>query len=246
MEIHATHFGTSALYNRFGKVLRASIHRNSPNTPLKVHWIEEYDNSITDRLGRGVSGHEIINSLKTKYHYEIVQEARTGTILGMFDLDLLVLHDLSEIEDEKFDIAFTTREQGESTINTGVVFVRVSKKTKEWYKQWYDNVLHLLENNVLRRELKVKYLGINQSGLAMLLQETHELDILELPGLIWNCTPVCFSNFDSEQTKIVHLLNQVKKSIIGSVRSRDPKVNEIVRIWKAMERYSFKLLEGAK
>lgn len=238
MRIHSVLFGEGKIYKRFASVLATSMERNSPHTPFLIHSISGYDKELVAKCGRGVSGHEVINALKTKYHNDLVQNTKNGELIGLFDLDLLVLKDLSCIENEEFDLAHTVRNEV-SRINSGVIFIRVSDKIKNWYQRWLENVEYLLRHNTLRKELHQKNAGINQSSLVMLLEQPHELKIKELPGLIWNCTPVDYPNF-GEQTKIVHMLNQTKKEIIGMAHSRAKNVNQIVKLWKNFENLSMK------
>lgn len=234
MEIHSVHFGRSEFYKRYARVLEKSIERNSPNTPLTIYSACGLDDSITNCLRHGkASGHEISNAFKTKFHNEIVQCGGGGDLIGLFDLDLMILQDLTPIEKEDFDIAFTVRNHT-ARINTGVVFVRVSAKTKRWYDKWYRIVQNLLKNNGLRNELRMIHQGINQSALSIMMKESHNLKILELPGPIWNCTSIDFPLF-GPNTKIVHMLGEARRAITELKDPKEANAHRIVKLWKSFE-----------
>lgn len=206
MKIHSVHFGEEVLYDRLAKVLGFSAEKNSPKNPITIHKVSIFS-LIAEKEKNGVSYHEISNALKTQYHHDIVQKANDGEFLCLLDLDTLVLGDLSEAE-EDFDLGYTVRKQI-CRINSGVIFVRISSKTKDWYRRWLENVFILLDDSKLRRKLKATYSGINQSALSLLLKQPHDLTLKEFPGEIWNCTPIHYKHFGPD-TKIVHLLNKAK------------------------------------
>jgi hypothetical protein len=234
MKVHTVHFSSSPLYKRFCTVLAASIRLHSPNTPLVVHRVLDCDSEIMSKLGKGRIGHDINNALKTKYHNDIVQNTENGEMICLIDVDTIVLGDLSDIEQEgEFDLVLTVRSTL-ARINTGVVFVRVSERTKSWYQRWYDLVLEILQDPKRLRHLKAKYAGINQSALSVMLLKTHNLIIKHVPCEIWNCTPTCYSKF-SLSTKVVHMLEQTRGAISRGHQTRG-KTHKIISIWNDLER----------
>jgi hypothetical protein len=148
-------------------------------------------------------------------------------------VDVIVTGDMRDVEQEgEFDLAVTVRSGGR--INSGVVFVLVSEKTKEWYRRWYELVLVLLDDPKQLRQLKSKYAGINQSALETMLLEPHDLVVKKLPCNIWNCTPICYPQFN-EQTKVVHLLEQARRVFSRRGVASGP-TRKVISIWNELER----------
>lgn len=233
MKLHSVYFGSSKSYERFAQTLQYSATKNSPNTPLIIHSISEENLPFKPaRSGIGPSRHDYINTIKTIFHNQIMQQAEDGELVGMLDLDLLILGDLSAAEEGDYDLGVTTRPQ-KSTINSGVVFVRVSPKTKSWYQDWCDRVLALFREPQKLRRLKARYAGINQSALGLKLTEKHDLKIKEFPGVIWNCTPINYIKF-SPETKVLHLLEE-GRFIKRNLQNSRGKLHKVQQVWGQIE-----------
>jgi hypothetical protein len=160
----------------------------------------------------------------------------------MMDVDLLVLQDLSPIENLDFDLAYTTRKKRTAPVNSGVVFVRVSERTKVWYEKWYENVLNLLESRTLFSQWRRRYGGINQCGLGMLLESSHDLKLLSLPCQVWN---LCYDEHNKIQsgTKIVHIHGGLRMCLFHNRRPIPHPYRQLVKLWRG---YEEEMLNGSK
>ena len=232
MILHTIHFGEDNLYQRLAKVLAYSAKKNSPNTPIIIHAGPSTNQEIIENQRRGCFGHDIVNALKTKYHNEIVQNAELGEFICLMDLDMAVMSDLSEAEGD-YDLGYTVRDQ-KARINSGIIFVRVSEKTKQWYSRWHEIVYQLLNDAGKLSKLKLIYSGINQSALGIMLQESHNLVLKEFPAKIWNLTPVHYNSFNSE-TKVIHMLNHA--SALSQPNGTQPGA-KVAKAWLALEKES--------
>ena len=234
MVIHTVHFGDAPLHERLLKVFAFSIQKNSPSTPLKIHRIitEPIPEEIACHKKRGFSAHDIVNTLKTKYHNEIVQNAKDGELLCLMDLDMAVFGDMFPAGEGDFDLGYTVRPE-RARINSGIMWVRISPKTKDWYQKWYKTVLSFFDDLKKFRPLKVQYGGINQAALGLMLAKPHDLKLKELPGVIWNCTPGSYRKFNPE-TKVIHLLNNAQ--VLH--QTRNGPGHKVAKAWLALEKES--------
>lgn len=242
MKIHSVYFGEDDLFQKMGDVLKFSAQKNSPNTPFILHRFENFKQEWTSVQVMNTSENDKKNTLKTKYHNDIVQETENGEFICLMDLDMAILGDLSEAEGD-YDLGVTVRKQ-KTRINSGVIFVRVSDKTKQWYQRWYNTVNMLLADpNLLRKKKKI-YSAINQSGLGVLLENPHDVVVKEFEGAIWNCTPVDYRTC-GPQTKVIHLLNYASalKEFRKSKSSRGAKV---AKAWLNLEQEMLRSLDSAE
>ena len=221
-------------YERLARVLLRSTKQNSPNVSLEVEYFNSIDKDILIQT-KGLQQVYRENVFKTKIHCQIVNESSDGELLCLIDCDTMVLNDLSPIQNYDFDLAYTIRPLNVTfPFNSGVVFVRVSKETKEWYQQWYKNTLTLSTNPVLFSKLRRKYGRINQCGLGMLLEQPHELKLQKLQCSIWNSIPDTWDEFNTH-TKIVHILGQLRQAALYGRGTILPKAKNILKIWKSFD-----------
>lgn len=225
MQLHTILFNVprrGSDYDRLARVLARSVEVNSPGTPLELHYIELADPEL-EGVGRNIKATIIDNARKTKHHCQIVQDTPDGELICLLDCDTMVLGDLSEMDRDGFDFAYTMRPEGSRyPINSGVVFVRVSHITKAFYRDWYANVQVLLNDPGQLAHWKPRYGGINQCGLAATLREYRDiLTTAELPCPIWNCENESWKHF-GEFTKVVHLVPPLRQAVLKKGGPRRP------------------------
>lgn len=227
MKLKSIIFGTSEVHNRCVKVLEYSAKLNTPNTELEI---------IQKPQRERLSSHDSNNFTKTIYHNEIIQDSQNGEVVGLLDCDTFILKDLSDLESMDFDIVFTHKEgkTHRAPINSGVVFVRVSEKTKQFYRDWLEVASRLFRCPTELIRLKQVYMGINQSALSILLKEKADLNFLMLPTRIWNYCPINYHEPITE-TRIVHIVANMRKAIFEGREPTSPNVRELRELWLKME-----------
>lgn len=232
MRVETLCFGLA--YQRYLKVLEYSMKKYSPNTPFTANHFDNIDKQIQQQTRKM---HHVYkeNTFKTKVFFEIVEQANDGELLCLMDCDMFVLGDLSVIQQQEFDFAYTVRPSQRYPFNTGVVFVRVSSKTKVWFQRWYKYVQKFAEDAALFSRQRQKYGRINQCGLGMLLERPHDLLILPLECAIWNACPQTLTQFSPETTKIVHILGELRERILNGRHSSNSKVLQAANIWRELE-----------
>lgn len=230
LELRSVVFGGDD-YVRMADVLRKSVELNSPHTPITLHYVHK---PLIPRAKR-LDFHNASNVTKTLYHTELVHLAKDGQLLGLLDCDTLVLGDLSEIETKEFDIAFTFRND-RSPINTGVVFLRVSDKVRDFYWEWLAEVQRLAFNHKKLLKLNEIYRGVNQSALNEILRERDfGLKILELPCEIYNSVS-CTWRYFSKNTKILHVLGRLRHAALRGAMFMDPCIMRLANLWRQYEK----------
>lgn len=225
---------SAGVYARMARALERSAAANSPGAPLRMLRISP----DWERLGKlWRRGHDpereslLGNTAKLEAWAEAVESAAAGELLGLLDADLLVTGELAEVELLRFDLAYTERPAGARyPLNGGVVFLRVSERTRRFMHKWVALNARLLANGGEHQPLRERFGGINQAALGSLL-ETAGLDVLALPCAAWNCEDSCWSSFDPARTKIVHVKSQLRQACFGQ-RAIDPYNRPLVELWQ--------------
>lgn len=241
MKLKSVIFGSRDTYERMADVLRYSVYKNSPKTPLKIYH-KRMDRELMT-LGRQRDKTVVENAMKTKYHCEIVQNAEKGEVIGLLDCDTMVMRDLSCIEKKKFDLAITYRpNRAKLMFNSGVVFVRISNKTKQLYRDWLEIAREMLQNNEFYNKWRAVFGGINQTSLGYLttLDDYKKIKILGLECQEWNCENETWDLFN-EETRIVHILGELRRGIFRGGGYPDEATRRLAGIW---HRYEWELLNG--
>jgi hypothetical protein len=189
-------------------------------------------------MGRQRSRSVTCNSVKTKYHNEIVKATKNGELIGLIDCDTIVLKSLESIQKQDFDIAITYRPPKSRLIfNSGVVFVRVGKKIKKFYDEWEFICTEMLEDKPFFDDWKEHFGGINQTSLGYLLENgwSKKLDILCLTCQEWNCETETWKDFGSN-TRIVHIMDILRDRCLGRpISNVPPYVNDLAKLWNQIE-----------
>lgn len=247
MRLESILFGGMSSYKRMARVFAYSVEKNSPKTPLTIHHLQsdekkylKYGNQKKhSRISNPyVKSNYVNNTMKTIGHNRIVQSIPDDEVVALMDSDMLVLHDLSSIEDMVFDLIYTTRPPGSKfPINSGVIFLRGSQRVRDWYSAWESKVREFVaDRNWLKQEHK--YGGINQSALGWMLEQEHKLNIQTLPCSIWNCENESWKLF-SDKTKIVHVLGGLRSHVCHNHPVVAPEVKPLAAIWKKYERLAY-------
>lgn len=112
-----------------------------------------------------------IASQKMYMWNDIISDMSDNNNVILSDLDTLYLKDPSDAFNFNFDIGFTAKDNTtlRYPLNTGIAFVRVSKKSKDFFKHWLDHTIKILENDTLSKEAINTYGGADQKALAILI-----------------------------------------------------------------------------
>lgn len=112
-----------------------------------------------------------------------------GDDVVFLDADTMVVKPLSPAFNCTFDVAHTTRYDRRWSINTGVVFVRVSQKTRKWFRTWRDMSAWAYESKERRQTAVGQWGHVDQATMLASLEMhkgTGGLEVETLPAQIWN------------------------------------------------------------
>lgn len=174
------------------------------------------------------------NTQKLDYWNEAVQASSDGEQLLLIDADTMVIRPLDDIWAMPFDVAYTSK-QARFKLNGGVVFVRVSARSKQFMAAW------AAENRRLLAEggpgvWRFKWGGVNQASLAHVL-DTPALQstaTLALPCREWNCEDSSWETFDLDVTRIVHVKGVLRQACLNRPGA-EPSLEHLSSLWRSVE-----------
>jgi hypothetical protein len=225
--IVSTWTGCADEYRRLAHVLDHSARRHNPDAQVRVI---NTDPSPTSRSTDGFLR-------KARDWTAAIDAAQDGTELALLDTDTLVLGSLAPAWEADFDVAITTR-GGLATLNSGVLFVRVSRWTRELFAPWERLTRPWCEKN---RPGCVRY-GDQDALMLMLrlaavgnerLGGMPRVRVLELPCAIWNAQQHCWPPV--EGCKLLHVKSDARRIIFGGKLHGNPGADVVADLWRAEE-----------
>lgn len=213
---------------RLARVLKRSAERHCPGWSVRVATLLPRD--IRD--GNGPRTYTS-NTQKLDRWAEIVASAPDGDEILLIDTDTVILRSLDDIWGRSFDVAYT--EAARFPINGGVVFVRVSSRSREFMAAWAAENRRLLFDNTPRPTWRKAYGGINQASFCLLRESGRvSADLMSLPCAEWNCEDSTWSQFDPAVTRILHVKSALRLSCIGPMVQ--DQFRPLVAAWRSAER----------
>lgn len=220
---------------RLARVLEQSAREQCPDWDIDVR-------AITPDAARSVLGIRAFeaNTSKLEYWRHAVCTAADGDRIALLDADTMVVQPLTPVWTYAFDLAYTQRRHdGTLPLNAGVIFVRVSDRTRRFLTQWRDENRRMLRDRIYHAPWRRKYGGMNQAAFGRLLEQTgpDALDVLPLPCLEWNCEDSSWAAFDPRVTRIVHLKSALRLALFGLGASPlRLRCRSILTRWRALDR----------
>jgi hypothetical protein len=233
------------MYERLAKVLHYTARIHCPDWRVVVDRLDE---TALPRL-EPASGNQshVWNTWKLDWWCEQIAIAPDGARVLLIDGDTFICRSLDDAWMLEFDMAITMRHRhvkpagvgGGIPFNAGVVFLRVSDKTRAFMESWRQVNFRFLCNASEHEPWRKRYAGINQAALGFLLEQgQHGCDVRELPCSEWNCCE--WGLYDAAVTRIVH----VKSGLRGVTFDRpgaptaNTRLQELARLWRRTEKRS--------
>lgn len=209
-----------------------SIEQSNPSATISLYW-EDIDTLIISDFQRAFSQLECIQthfnfsndvtkrvSSKTLVWEQAAREKQNESDWLLFlDADMLVIREVgSLLNNFESDGIFTERE-GRFPINSGVIAVRASKKTADFFSAWLQKTTEILQTPELYAQANNKnlaYGGADQMALHLLLHYTgydpkHGVYDIALPNETFHLAPVECAHLNetysvpiTEHTRIIH------------------------------------------
>lgn len=168
-----------------------------------------------------------------------MNEANDGEQLLLLDTDTCLLRPIDDVWDRAFDIAYTTKDNCPLgfPFNLGVFFVRVADGTRALLQSWKaenDRMFRLwFEDPSWRR----RFGGVNQAAFGSLLDQGQlsGLNVLHLSCQEWNCEDSAWPTFDPEVTRILHVKDGLRRSVMSRQSTPEPLL-PAARAWRSLDR----------
>lgn len=232
--LESGYFGSGregGIYSRLAHVLKSSAHRHCPHWDINVVRIHpgQYQSAAGNQTF-------IWNTQKLAFWRDQVLGGPDGARLMLMDSDTLIVRPLDEVWALDFDVAYTVRKH-KLPLNGGVVFVRISERTRRFFDVWWKTNLRFLGSKGEHKPWRLKYAGINQAALGHTLEKAdHGCSVLKLPCNEWNLCD--FEKFDAETTRIIHIKDHLRRMALSLYPVPHPtaKMLKLVQLWKEAER----------
>jgi len=218
-------------WNRLARVLAHSAETHCSTWDRQISALPTPTRPSSPR----VDDASLANTVKLRHWVDAVRAAGDGQLLALVDSDTVILRPLDDVWALDFDLAYTVRRSAIYPFNAGVVFLRVTARTRGFVEAWLAMNELMLVDRVYHQAWRSRFGGINQAALGAVFETPigESLRLLQLPCLEWNCEDTSWSDFDAAVTRIVH----VKTSLRRMVFCVEPTWHhrELVRIWRNLE-----------
>jgi hypothetical protein len=226
-------FGDNPIFERMARVLEFSARKNSPEWSIEVERVNP-----APRVSPLGNASHATNTQKMDQWNGVVQAADDDDRILLIDADTMVLLPLDPVWHLEFDLAYTAKDS-RFPFNSGVVFLRVNARTRQFAAAWQEENARLLNTPAVHLEWRRRYGGVNQAALGAMLTrgivEELGLAVAKIPCAEWNCEDSTWTAFDPERTRIVHVKSALRRGVFG-IGPATPRLRRLVRIWRLLER----------
>lgn len=218
-------------FTRLARVLDFTAGRHCPDWQIRVRPMQWRRFQMYPRASES----NVANVQKIADWCDVVETAPDGDCIALLDTDTFVMNPLEPIWAMSFDVAYTARHpKAPMPINAGVVFVRVSEQTREFFRLWRDENIRMLADGEYHEFWMRRYGGINQASLGAIIHRKPQIQMLDLPCAEWNCEDTTWSEFDEHRTRIVHVKSGLRRAIFNLSPATDV-TRPLVRRWRQLE-----------
>lgn len=230
--IYSIWFG-DGMYERMAKVFEYTAKKHCPNWDINVDHVEPVE---LEHHNMALPSH-VANTQKMEAWNRVVQGAENGKRILLVDSDTFFTNGIDDIWEKDFDICYTSKKTSRFPFNSGVIFIRVSDKVKDFFNEWAEVNRNMLKNAKKHQPWRAKYGGINQAAFGWMLrsEEAKRLNIADVPCREWNCEDSSWASFDPNETRIVHVKSDLRRAIFRRGRQDRHGVADLVKLWKSIE-----------
>ena len=178
------------------KVCLYSIYKNTPYGIVVYHnnISLETQKEIRDRIPKSefiffsinIEREIEIASQKMYMWNKIMEDQEDGSLVILSDLDTLYLKDVSDAFDTGLDIGFTAKDDPSLRypLNTGILFFKVSDKSRRFLKEWTDITDRVLHDITLSKEAIDTFGAADQKSLSLMVGKDKDfLGLTEIDGV---------------------------------------------------------------
>ena len=233
------------MYERLARVLHYTAQAHCPDWSVLV---ERLDEKKLERY-EPASGNQshVWNTWKLDWWRRRIIDAPDGARVLLIDGDTFITRALDDAWSLDFDVAITMRHRhltkppgisGGIPFNAGVIFLRVTDRTRAFMESWWRANLRFLGSQAEHEPWRKRYAGINQAALGYLLEQAqHGCEVRELPCVEWNCCE--WALYDPEVTRIVHVKSGLRRVTFQRPgAASNPRLQELAKLWRRIEQQS--------
>lgn len=233
--LYACAFGAGGPTSPWPRLARVLAYTGAQRCPGWTVTVETIAPPPAQTLRAAAASH-LDNTHKLDRWCAIVAAAPDDARVVLIDADTMILRPLDDVWALPFDVAITVKAQPVHPINAGVVFVRVSARTRAWLEAWRDENRRMLHDARHHQVWRRTYGGINQAALGAVLASTSsDVALAQLPCREWNCEDSSWRAFDPDITRIVHLKSQLRLAVFHGVPAAG-EVRRLATLWRSLER----------
>lgn len=207
--LEGPYFGDEgSIYARMARVLEHTARKHCPEWRINV-------SAVQPEAPRGARRESkfLVNTQKLDLWCRIITEAPLGDRICLIDSDTFLVNGMDGVWELDFDLAYTVRDYI-IPINAGVLFVRVTPRTRAFMQRWRRENAEMYADVAYHMQWKEKYGGMTQASLGRILEDgDHGLNLLELPCAEWNCEDSAWGAFDTASTRVVHVKSGLRRLI---------------------------------
>ena len=219
-------------WGRLARVLEFSARRHCPGWDIEVKRLDPPERT------HSLSASRVANTHKLDWWTAQAEAAEDGERLLLIDTDTMILGPLDDAWAEEFDFGYTVKE-GTFPFNAGVIFLRISDRSRAFMRAWRDENRRMFEDPARHEPWRRRFAGMNQAALGKLLTEDAAgaagVRLGRLPCAVWNCENATWGSFRSGVTRIVHIKDGLRPAALG-IGANSPRFAALVRLWRSLER----------
>lgn len=211
-------------YSVLSKVFEHSVKKYCPDAELELLKVKPPELKRKARSRSFAS-----NTLKLGLWLDILKKTDDNVIF--MDCDMIVLKDISEAFNYKFDIGYTVRTRSPIPFNGGVVFVKNTPNAIKFIELWKEINRQMYEDYTFHMPYRTKYAGMNQASFGYLLEKKkYDAKVKKFNCDIWNA---CDDNWRdiSKDTKVIHIKGGLRRTVL-SPRPINSRYERAVIVWQ--------------
>lgn len=212
------------IFKTFANVLNFSLKKNMPNAEFIMY---EETNVELPNPNRVISDSAIHNTKKLDIWRDFINKCENGENVIIIDSDMIILEDISEVFNKDFDICYTRRSNTKTPINGGILFVKVSDKTKNFFNEYVKINYKMFIDENFHKIWREKYKGMNQAAFGYLLKNYSDknLKFSNVPCEIYNACEPEWKNINTKKIKVLHLKGVMHKICSLYLQNKNYKYN---------------------
>lgn len=177
------------------------------------------------------------NHFKLGIWKDFICKSKPDEKIILADCDMMCLRPGYHAFNESFDIAYTARTWTTRIPNNGgIVFVRPTQKSKEFFKLWYEIDGKMLNDIPFHKKYRAVYAGQNQSSFGYMQETGNKAIKAHLHKYFtrqWNAVDCDWTKVNGE-TVFIHYKSKLREAVLGGIKK--PQWEKVTELWQGMRK----------